>query len=437
MRVAYVQSQLREIRSVLNDALDECGLVCVETEPKDVRNLALAVIELSAARDGSSQLPAWLRVAHVPSVAIAVTSSEDLAIWSLRQGFREYLRTPLQAADVRAALSRLVAPSLPTSSASLPQIVGRSQAMRTLFDQVWTVAQARTNVLIVGETGTGKELIAQSIHEASPRRSRPLVAVNCGAIPDGLIESELFGHERGAFTDAHLSRPGRVRQSDGGTLFLDEVGELDLRAQVKLLRVLETREVHALGAGQARRLDIRVVAATNQNLAARVRDKAFREDLFYRLNVVQIEVPPLRERSEDIPLLIAAFCGRFCHEFNRRSAVYAEGDLDLLQRYDWPGNVRELRNVVEASFVHSSGRSDGLLVLPPVLLRVLDKERTLDERGQIVRALFEAHWNVSRAAHRLNCSRMTLYRRMIQYQLRRPPSHPPGNIPTCHGDSRL
>jgi DNA-binding NtrC family response regulator len=191
---------------------------------------------------------------------------------------------------------------------------------------------------------------------------------------------------------------------------------------VKLLRLLETREVQPLGGERTHAMDLRVVAASNQNLAERVRERAFREDLFYRLNVVRLDVPPVRERSEDVPLLVDYFCRRFCRDFSRKSAEYSAGDLSLLQQYDWPGNVRELRNVIEASFVHSTMRTDGRLELPPVLTAVLQKSAPFDERRRVVEALFATQWNVSRAAHRLNCSRMTLYRKMTHYEIRRPPS---------------
>jgi DNA-binding NtrC family response regulator len=437
MRAAYVQVQVSDNRLVLRDALAGFSLACLERKPEDLRQVAVAIVELSTGRDVSSQLPAWLRDANVPCIALSFNSSEELVISALRHGFRDYLRAPIGASDIAAALTRLLPPFGDADAQALPAVVGNSPSMRALREQVLQVAPTRTNILITGETGTGKELIAESIHAASPRRSHPFVAVNCGAIPDGLIESELFGHERGAFTGAHQARPGRVRQSDGGTLFLDEVSELDLRAQVKLLRVLETREVQSLGAERVRALDIRVVAASNQNLADRVRQKAFREDLFYRLNVVQMEVPALRARSEDIPALIVRFCDRYCREFGRRSAAYSGGDLDLLQQYDWPGNVRELRNVVEASFVYSSTRPDGLLEIPPVLLRVLQKERALDERQRIVEALFVTHWNVSHAAQRLSCSRMTLYRKMLHYQLRRPRASSAAIPDAVTSDARL
>jgi DNA-binding NtrC family response regulator len=298
-------------------------------------------------------------------------------------------------------------------------IIGSSIATRALREQIARVAATKSSVLITGETGTGKELVAQAIHRLSPRHRKPFVAVNCAAIPDGLLESEFFGHERGAFTGAVVSRTGRVQQSHGGTLFLDEVGELDLRGQVKLLRVLEQREVQPLGGSGSRPIDLRVIAATNQPLAARVADQSFRQDLFYRLKVVQLDVPPLRDRAEDIPGLIDHFSAIYRREFRRQFGVYSAHHHSLLLHYDWPGNIRELRNVVEASFVHSSARPDARLELPPTLVAALEKTAPVDERRQLLDALFITRWNVSHAAKRLNCSRMTLYRKIHQYQLRR------------------
>jgi DNA-binding NtrC family response regulator len=422
MRTAFVQARRQELRTLVREALAKFPLALIEAQPVDVRRVAVAILELSAGRDLGDQLPPWLSGSDVPRLAIAPSGCESLVIDALRHGFRDYLRLPVEAADISAALTRLLPSGRDIPSRALQAIVGGSSSIRALREQVSLVAPARAHVLIEGETGTGKELVAQSIHELSRRHAGPFVAVNCGAIPDGLVESELFGYERGAFTGASASRAGLVKHSSGGTLFLDEVTELDPRAQVKLLRVLETREVQALGEDRALTLDLRVVAATNHDPLACVREGRLREDLYYRLNVVHLLVPPLRERSEDIPVLIGHFCDRFRREFSRRLGVFSEVDLRLLQQYDWPGNVRELRNVVEASFVHSSGWSDGLLELPPIISRVLHREAPPDERQRLVEALFVTHWNVSRAAQRLNCSRMTVYRKMTQFQLRRPNS---------------
>ena len=421
MRTAYVQIRNCELRTLVSGAIEGLPLAVLEMRPDDPHQLAVAILELPAAPPVAAQVPPWLSASDVPRIGIAATGSENLAIDALRNRFRDYLRLPLTVSDLRGAIARLLPPVQGVlSSSSLEAIIGDSASIRALREQVAKAAPVRANVLVTGETGTGKELIAQSIHELSPRHAKPFVAVNCGAIPEGLVESELFGHRRGAFTGAGEARAGFVTQSNAGTLFLDEVSELDLRAQVKLLRVLETREVQPLGEDRPRCLDLRVIAATNHDLPCRVREGAFRGDLFYRLNVVHVEVAPLRERPEDVPLLIAHYCERFRREFSRTSATYSDADLHLLQHYDWPGNVRELRNVVEASFVHSSGRTDSLLELPPVIAHVLCRRAAPDERQRLIEALFVTRWNVSRAAERLNCSRMTIYRKMTQYQLRRP-----------------
>ena len=417
---AYVQVHAVELRLIVRQALADLSIAIVEGDLRDRVRPAIAVIELATTRPVAGAVPEWLRDMNVPRLAVSIRSSEDLAIDALRHGFAEYLRAPVSRAEIATALQRLLPQPAAAPETAAGGIVGRSAAVGVLRDQIARVAPARTNVLITGETGSGKELVAQAIHDLSPRRSKPFVAVNCGAIPDGLVESELFGHERGAFTGAIQAQQGRIRQSSGGTLFLDEISELDLRGQVKLLRTLETREVQSLGSERTRPLDLRVVAASNRNLADRVRDGGFREDLLYRLNVVQLEVPPLRARSEDIPLLVVAFCERFRREFQRPAAAYAAADLALLQRYDWPGNVRELRNVVEASFVQSSTRRDALLELPPSIVAVLEGQSPRDERQRLIDALFVTRWNVSEAAQRLNCSRMTLYRKLTRYQLRRP-----------------
>jgi DNA-binding NtrC family response regulator len=441
MPAAYLQVRAPDLRNVLVEALSRRGISVCHPEPADPSSLVLAIIELSSERPVERDLPPWLRDAGAcPAIAVSCCSSEELVIAALRMGFKEYLRAPIAEGDIQAALTRFLTPAASAASASssptdapmgtptgaptgaavvAPGIVGVSIAMRSLRDQIARVAAAKSGVLITGETGTGKELVAQAIHRLSPRHRKPFVAVNCAAIPDGLLESELFGHERGAFTGATVARTGRLQQSDGGTLFLDEIGELDLRGQVKLLRVLEQREVQPLGGSGSRPLDLRVIAATNQPLAARVADQSFRQDLFYRLKVVQLDVPPLRERAEDIPVLIDHFSDIYRREFRRPFGAYSAHHHSLLLHYDWPGNIRELRNVLEASFVHSSARTDARLELPPSLLTMLEKTAPLDERRQLLDALFVTRWNVSHAAKRLNCSRMTLYRKIHQYQLRR------------------
>ncbi len=230
-------------------------------------------------------------------------------------------------------------------------IIGKSLKMRELFDMIQKVAASQSSVLILGESGTGKELAARSIHTCSPRKSKPFVAVNCGAIPENLIESELFGHKKGSFTGAVGDRPGLFEQAEGGTLFLDEIGELPLLMQTKLLRVLQEREFKRVGDAQTRKADVRIISASNRDLESQVKDGSFREDLFYRLNVVQLVMPPLRERIEDIPLLVDSFCLKYQDPGQNSPATVTPGALKALMNHPFPGNVRELENCIERSLI--------------------------------------------------------------------------------------
>jgi len=297
------------------------------------------------------------------------------------------------------------------------EIIGESPLLREVLQQVETVAPTDATVLVLGETGTGKELIARAIHDRSGRRARTFVKVNCAAIPSTLLESELFGHERGAFTDAVSQRIGRFEVADGGTLFLDEVGELPLEVQPKLLQVLQEQEFERVGGTRTIKVDVRIVAATNRNLAQLVEEKRFRDDLYYRLNVFPIQVPPLRERPEDIPALVRFFVQRLARPMNRRVEVIPSGALKALRRYTWPGNVRELANLVERAMILSKGRT---LEIP---LGELERGRhrpdhddraaTLRavERMHILRVLGETNWTLGGprgAAVRLGVKRTTL-----------------------------
>jgi formate hydrogenlyase transcriptional activator len=242
-------------------------------------------------------------------------------------------------------------------------LVGQSVALRRVLEQAEQVAATNSSVLLIGETGTGKELIASAIHELSPRRSRPMVRVSCAAIPETLIESELFGREKGAYTGALSRQVGRFELAHGSTLFLDEVGELPLEVQVKLLRVLEERQVQRLGSSKNTSVDVRIIAATNKDLEKAIREERFRSDLYYRLNVFPIKIPPLRERPDDIPLLIQTFVNEFAREFGKRIDSIDKDSIDSLQRFTWPGNVRELRNVVERAMILATGPR--LFMSPP------------------------------------------------------------------------
>jgi two-component system, NtrC family, response regulator AtoC len=323
-------------------------------------------------RDGLSVLRQAL--AEHPGLTVLVMSaygSQEQALEAVGAGAYDYVQKPfkpeeivfvLRKAEERERLVRENRRLKTAGAAPLGRILGESEGLRAVLRQVDRLAPVHTTVLITGESGTGKELIARALHERSPRAALPFVAVNCGAIPAGLIESELFGHAKGAFTDARSAKQGLFSEADGGTLFLDEVGELPLPAQVKLLRVLQEGEIRPVGESRAERVDVRVIAATLRDLGKLVERGEFREDLYYRLNVVNLRMPPLRERREDIPLLARAFIARFNRELNREPPVQGlspEAEA-LLGAYSWPGNVRELENAMERAVL----LADGPLLLP-------------------------------------------------------------------------
>jgi transcriptional regulator with PAS, ATPase and Fis domain len=302
-------------------------------------------------------------------------------------------------------------------------IVGESPSINALRAYLPKVAQARATVLVTGETGTGKECVAQAIHALSPRSAAPLVIVNCGALPDSLIESELFGHVRGAFTGAHANARGKITEADGGTLFLDEIGELSLFAQAKLLRVLEAHEVQPVGSTRSEKVDVRVVAATNRDLEADVASHRFRADLFYRLNVARLMIPPLRERPGDIVLLANGVIAEFNRRDGRHVGELAKPLLDCLRAHDWPGNVRELRNLIESVFIDPPTGTLELKHLPPSFQKLFGQYRgtSQSESARMIDALERNHWNKAGAAKALKWSRMTLYRKLAKYQVNRSP----------------
>jgi DNA-binding NtrC family response regulator len=314
----------------------------------------------------------------------------------------------------------------------LESFVGTSLAMQEVFDTIKQVAPSRATVLIAGESGTGKELVAQAIHRLSPRAKSPFVAVHCAALSETLLESELFGHERGAFTGAAERRRGRFELADGGTLFLDEIGEIDPATQVKILRVLEERRFERVGGVETIDVDVRLIAATNRDLQQMVAKGTFRQDLFFRLDVVTITLPPLRERVGDIPLLVQHYLAEFAKENSKQIETITPDAMDLLTAYAWPGNVRELRNVLERMVVlcradkltvrdvpaniREGAPSGARVTLSPVkggVLSIDDAERQL-----VVRALDLHKGNVTKAAKELGISRRTLHRKLNEYGLR-------------------
>lgn len=316
-----------------------------------------------------------------------------------------------------------------TDKYSFEGIIGKNYRLREIFELLHEVAPTKTTVLIEGESGTGKELIAKAIHYASPRRDKPFIKINCAALAEGILESELFGHVKGAFTGAVADKPGRFELADKGTIFLDEIGDITPHTQVRLLRVLQESEFERVGGTKTVRVDVRVIAATNKDLKRLVDEGRFREDLYYRLKVMPITIPSLRERKDDIPLLVKHFMGKFNREMGRNILHISPPAMEMLLAYNYPGNIRELEHIIEHAFVRCSGNT----LLPEHLPKDVQKpaqdivsvaikgERPLDvvEREVLIRILEESDWRLKECADRLKMSRTTLWRRMKQLGIKR------------------
>ena len=375
----------------------------------------------------------------IPVIIMTAYSSVETAVEALKSGAYDYLTKPLDFDELRLAMeramdhrqlreeNRLLRESL-GNHFDRQNIIGRSPAMVKLLETVAQVAPSEATVLITGESGTGKEMIAGAIHFNSPRKEGPFVKINCAAITETLLESELFGHEKGAFTGAHKRKEGRFRQAHGGSIFLDEISEMSLAMQVKLLRVLQEREVTRVGGEEVINVDVRLIAATNKDLLQEIEAGQFREDLFYRLNVVTLNMPPLRDRREDIPLLAQHFLGIFCERNRKNIKVFTPQAMDQLLKYDWPGNVRELMNAVERAVVLSSSEyldeEDLSLILkdetaereaPPEQVIPGDLPLEEVEKATILKTLDLTGGNKSEAARRLGITRRTLHKKLKKY----------------------
>ncbi|HEX2206675.1 MAG TPA: sigma-54 dependent transcriptional regulator [Longimicrobium sp.] len=364
----------------------------------------------------------------------------DTAVEATRRGAFDFLEKPLDTDRLLVVLrNALQTQGLVQENARLRgeiesrhQIVGRSFALRQVLDRVEKVAPTDARVLVTGENGTGKELVARAIHRLSPRADRTFVEVNCAAIPSELIESELFGHMKGSFTGAHEDRAGKFELADGGTLFLDEIGDMSLQAQAKVLRALQEGIVTRVGGAKPIQVDVRVLAATNKDLEEEIKNGRFREDLYYRLNVIPLHVPPLRERREDIAMLVRHFVETYAREANLRPKPFTDEALERMQRMDWPGNVRELRNTVERLLILAGGATVtaddvDLLVggrmkgggLSGDLLgcNTFAEFKEAAERAFILQKLRENDWNVSETARLLDMPRSNLYKKIERYEL--------------------
>ena len=382
----------------------------------------------------------------VPVVLTVAQSSEQFAVRALNAGVGRYLREPVSGETIVAACEELLAPCKgPAAEADGDcgllggeQMIGDSPPMRDLRGLIKKLDPWSSNVLITGETGTGKELVAELIHKNSARRHKPFVCLNSTAIPESLLESELFGYERGAFTGAQAAYPGKLAMANSGTVFFDEIGDISPHVQAKLLRVLDGKQVYRLGSNRAVPLDLRILAATNQDIERAVEAGRFRQDLYYRLNVVRVRLPLLRERVEDIPKLLTFYVKEMNSAFGTRVEGFTRDALDVLLAHTWPGNIRELRNVVEAVFINLQGRTIDTVHLPEHVKRHLSEMAGAsgDERERLLRALVATDWNKTQAAHRLHWSRMTLYRKMSRYHIVRGERREPARIVCKSGTKR-
>ena len=365
-------------------------------------------------------------------IIMTAFASVDTAVQALKNGAFDYVTKPFDPDDlshlIRNAARQV---KLQAENASLKEkitsledvedIVGGSDALKKVLQDVENIAQSNSSVIITGESGTGKELIARAIHSNSSRKYFPLISVHCGALTESLLESELFGHERGAFTGASFTRKGRFEMADGGTIFLDEIATISAKMQVELLRVLETKTFMRVGGNKELSSDFRVICATNKDLEGMVKNGTFREDLFYRLNVLNIKVPPLRERKEDIPLLVDHFIAKYCKSMSRDQLGIEPSALKHLMNFEFPGNVRELENMIERAIVVGNGREIRLRDLPMGQEMISSSVESLDEleRKHIEKILKKYKWNISRTAKALNVDRVTLYNKIKKFGLKK------------------
>jgi two-component system NtrC family response regulator len=435
-----------EIREQLRWALEDTytvhlagssreALACMKRERPPLVTLDLGLPPRpDEAVEGLALLEALLSVDRLTKVVVLTGNNERAnALQAIQLGAYDFMQKPVHLETLKLILSRAAYVSqLEQDTRRLHQqaiqegfqgLIGTSAPMQRLFETVRRVAVSDLAVLIVGESGTGKELVARAVHHESPRRSGPFIAINCGAIPDNLLESELFGHEKGAFTGAHLQRKGRIELAQGGTLFLDEIGELPLSLQVKMLRFLQEQQIERVGGRESIAVDTRIVAATNMNLMEALELGTFRKDLFYRLSVVPLQVPPLRDREEDSVFLAQAFVLRYRDQLNVRVVGLSEEARAAIRAYSWPGNVRELENRIKRAVVMAHGTTLQPVDLelsaapaPPAYL-TLREARSQFEKNLIRQALARTNGNVTRAAEELGISRQALHESMHKYGL--------------------
>ncbi|MDZ7261831.1 MAG: sigma-54 dependent transcriptional regulator, partial [candidate division KSB1 bacterium] len=370
---------------------------------------------------------------NIVIIMITAYASVDTAVKSLKEGAYDYITKPIDPEYLTHLVSkiaeqrRLLSENVQLKERiqelyEVDQIIGESSAMLKVFELIKAVAPTDTTVMIRGESGSGKELIARAIHSNSSRRFHPIITINCGGLTESLLESEFFGHEKGAFTGALYRRKGKFEMADGGTIFLDEVGNIGIKTQMDLLRVLETKQFTRVGGNEIIKVDFRLICATNRDLELAVKEGSFREDLYYRLNVFSIFIPPLRERRTDIPLLADYFLKKLAASMNKPIIGFTPEAMELLKKYDWPGNVRELKNAIERAIVVGKGNYITVADLPiPAYPKIPPADRSLEavEKAHIFNVLEEMGWNITRTAEILKIDRTTLYNKIEKYGLRK------------------
>lgn len=434
------------MRLSIIDWLSEDGyeVVAVEDGYKAIEKVEnerwdLAIIDLKMPKmDGIEVLRKLNQLQpKLPVILITAYATIDSAVMAMKEGAADYIVKPFDPEEISIIVAkivehqRLVRENIHlrkelTKRFRFQDFISKSHKMQQVIDMIKMVAPTKSTVLLKGESGTGKELVARAIHELGPRRKFPFIAAACGAIPESLLESELFGYEKGAFTGAVTQHKGRIEIADKGTLFLDEIGDVSLKTQVDLLRFLQEREFRRVGGKTPIQVDIRIIAATNKNLEEMVGASTFRDDLYYRLNVITIVIPPLRERKEDIPILLDHFLEKFCLDTGKQVMSVSEQAVQALVSYDWPGNVRQLENAIEHAVVVTQGKTIELNNLPEYLALPKSRQYTLSadlvslddvEKEHILHILEQNDWNIKKSAELLGINRVTLYSKIDRYKL--------------------
>uniref|UniRef100_A0A7C4TFS8 Sigma-54-dependent Fis family transcriptional regulator n=1 Tax=candidate division WOR-3 bacterium TaxID=2052148 RepID=A0A7C4TFS8_UNCW3 len=435
------------VRDALSDWLTNLGYETRAVEDGfralneiEIDNWDIVMVDLKMPKmDGIEVLKRVHKIkADLPVIIITGHGTVDSAVLAMKEGAADYVMKPFNPEEINIILKKILEHQKVvkenillrkelTKSFQLDDLIGKSLKMQKIYELIKTIAPTKSTVLIRGESGTGKELVARAIHNLSPRSKGPFIATACGAMPETLLEAELFGYEKGAFTGAVSQHKGRIEMADQGTLFLDEIGDISPKTQVDLLRFLQVREFRRVGGSELIKVDTRIIAATNKNLEQMIREEKFREDLYYRINVITIEVPPLRERKEDIPLLAEYFLNKFKIENRKNIEGISGAVIERFMDYEWPGNVRELENVIEHAVVVSRGNEIGIKDLPAYLFKKLSNGKIITralkletvEKEHILNVLKLCDWNIKKAAQVLDINRVTLYNKMEKYGLKK------------------